>query len=160
RMSFLGAARSRPGSALAASACAFSTTVVSLPCHPRCCLTLLGTRRPLGDEVVELPVLDAGEERADLAGRVDQCRTVRRLGVADRDLARVESGDLDAVTVATAVPALVPCKTRQHRRGIDVSTGTHEAFLLRDAVMHLHVQTSVQYLATRVNARAFAACIR
>src|SRR5689334_18569109 len=71
------------------------------------------TRPRLPDQVVELAVLGAQEERRDLVRGVDQSRPVGVAGVADRDVAAVQAGHLDAVAARVAAAALAPLLRRQ-----------------------------------------------
>jgi hypothetical protein len=70
--------------------------------------TEFGDRRAFSEQVVELSLLRAGQERGRLRGGVDESRTVGIAGVANRDASVAQSGHLDAVPFGVAVPALDP----------------------------------------------------
>src|SRR5260370_138479 len=62
----------------------------------------------LAGEVVEVAVPGAGEKRGELGAGADQRGPGRVAGVADRDGAAGQFGDLDAVPAGVAVAALAP----------------------------------------------------
>src|SRR6516162_6085870 len=59
-------------------------------------------------QVVELPILGPGQECGDLRLSVEQDGADREPGVAHRDLTGRQRGQLDALPVRVAVPALLP----------------------------------------------------
>src|SRR6516165_9744954 len=65
--------------------------------------------------MVELPILGACQECGDLRLSVEQDGTAREPGVAHRDLTGRQRGQLDALPVRVAVPALLPADLSKFR---------------------------------------------
>src|SRR5690606_38956024 len=77
-------------------------------------------------QVVEVPVLDALEERGDLLGGIDQRRSLRVPGVADGDTrAAGQRRHLDTVAAGVAPAALPPGQTREVAGGHAVTSIGH-----------------------------------
>src|SRR5690349_13942366 len=59
-------------------------------------------------KMVKFPILGSGQECGDLSLSVEQDGASREPGVAHRDLPARQRGQLDALAVRVAVPALLP----------------------------------------------------